>query len=132
MTYLDMLQLYVLSQLEDHQPTVVFQQDGPPRHWAFLFREFIHMHFPGRCVGRDRPIPWPPRSPDITLLDFFLWGYFKDIVYKTSVTSLDELKLRIVAAIETVTPQMLENTWREIEYRLHILCDKKGAHVEVS
>jgi hypothetical protein len=47
------------------------------------------------------------------------------------VTSLDELKLRIVAAIQTVTPQMLENTWREIEYRLDILRATKGAHVEV-
>jgi hypothetical protein len=45
-------------------------------------------------------------------LDFFLWGSVKDIAYKTSVTSLDELKLRIVAAIERVTPQKLENTWR--------------------
>jgi hypothetical protein len=40
-----------------------------------------------------------PRSPDITLLDFFLWGYTKDIVYKIPVTALDELKFRIVAAI---------------------------------
>jgi hypothetical protein len=40
-----------------------------------------------------------------------LWRYVKDIVYKTPVTSLDELKLRIVAAIERVTPQMPENTW---------------------
>jgi hypothetical protein len=53
-------------------------------------------------------------------LDFFLWGYVKDIFYKTSATSPDELKLRIVATIETVTPQMLESTWREIEYRLDI------------
>jgi hypothetical protein len=47
------------------------------------------------------------------------------------VTSLDELKLRIVATIETVTPQMLENTWREIEYHLDILRVMKGARVEV-
>jgi hypothetical protein len=47
------------------------------------------------------------------------------------VTSLDELKLRIVAAIETVTPQMLEKTCREIEYRLDILRATKGAHAEV-
>jgi hypothetical protein len=32
------------------------------------------------------------------------WGYVKDIVYKTPVTSLNDLKLRIVAAIEMVTP----------------------------
>jgi hypothetical protein len=47
------------------------------------------------------------------------------------VTSLDELKLRIVAEIETVTPQMLENTWREIEYRFDILRVTKGARVQV-
>jgi hypothetical protein len=89
------------------------------------------MHFPGRWVGRDGQIPWPPRSPDITPLNFFLFGYVKDIVYKTPVTSLDELKLRIVAVIETVTPQMLENTWRETEYRLDILRATKGMHIEV-
>jgi hypothetical protein len=47
------------------------------------------------------------------------------------VTSLDELKLRIVAEIETVTPQTLENTWKETEYRLDILHATKGAHIEV-
>ncbi|RZC38464.1 hypothetical protein BDFB_015116 [Asbolus verrucosus] len=25
--------------------------------------------------------PWPPRSPDMTPLDFFLWGVFKERVY---------------------------------------------------
>jgi hypothetical protein len=64
-------------------------------------------------------------------LDFFVWGYVKDTVHKTPVTSLDELKLRIVVAIETVTPQMVEKTWREIEYRLDILRAMKGAHIEV-
>jgi hypothetical protein len=37
----------------------------------------------GRWVGRYGPIPWPPRSPAITPLDFFLWRYVKNIVYKT-------------------------------------------------
>jgi hypothetical protein len=78
------------------------------------------MHFPGRQDGRDGPIPWPPRSPNITPLDLSLWGCVKDIVYNALVTFLDELNLRIVAAIETVTQQMLKNTWRQIEYLLDI------------
>jgi hypothetical protein len=69
--------------------------------------------------------------PILLRFDFFLVGYVKDITYKTPLTSLDELKLQIIAAIETVTPQMLENTLKEIEYRLNILRAKKGAHVEV-
>jgi hypothetical protein len=47
------------------------------------------------------------------------------------VTSRNEVKLRIVAAIETVTLQMLENTWREIKYHLDFLCATKGAYIEV-
>jgi hypothetical protein len=91
--------------LEDHQPDVVFQQD---------VREFLDMLFRGRWIGHDGPIPWPPRPPDIMPLDSFLWGYFKDIVYKTPVTSIHEPMFRIAAAIETTAQQMLENTWREI------------------
>jgi hypothetical protein len=42
-------------------------------------------------------------------LDFVLWGYVKDIVYKAPVTSLNELKLRIVSAIESYTAFQFEN-----------------------
>jgi hypothetical protein len=63
--------VYVI-QLEDHEPNVVFQQDGALPHWARIIREFLDVHFPGRWVGRDRTTPWPPRSPDITPLDLFL------------------------------------------------------------
>jgi hypothetical protein len=41
------------------------------------------------------------------------------------------MKLRIVAVIETVTPPVLENTSREIDYRLDISRGTKGTHVEV-
>jgi hypothetical protein len=47
------------------------------------------------------------------------------------MTSSDELKLRIVVAIERVTPQILENSWTEIEYRVDILRTTKGEHIEV-
>ncbi|GBM25238.1 hypothetical protein AVEN_153420-1 [Araneus ventricosus] len=71
------------------------------------------------------------KSKDITPLDFFLWGFVKNIVYKTPVPSLDELKRRIVTAIQNVTPQMLENTWREIEFRFDVLRATKGSHVQI-
>jgi hypothetical protein len=58
-------------------------------------------------------------------------SYIKDIIYNTPVTSVDELKLRIFAAIETFPLQMLENICREIEYRLDILHTMKSAHIDV-
>jgi len=86
--------------------------------------------FPNRWIGRDGPRPWPSRSPDITPLTF-LWGYVKDKVFSTPVPDITNLKARIADAFATITEDMLENTWREIDYRLDVLRATKGAHVEV-
>ena len=113
------------------QPNIIFQQDGALPHWGLIVRAALDAHFLGRWIGRDGPIAWPPHSPDITPLDFFLWGYVKDIVFRTKVTGLQDLKTRIQAAVATVTPDMLARTWQEIDYRLDILRATNGAHVEV-
>jgi hypothetical protein len=52
-------------------------------------------------------------------------------MYQFRGSCLDELKLKIVAAIETVIPQILENTWRKIEYILDFSSVMKGSHAEV-
>ena len=54
-------------------------------------------------------------------MDFFLWGYGKDIVYRTKVGYDSDLHQRIIEALDTVTVDMLARTWLEIEYRLDIL-----------
>jgi hypothetical protein len=52
---------------------------------------------------------WPPRSPDLTPCDFFLWGYVKEQVFVPPLPQdIDELKLRIAAAIENLDRNMLE------------------------
>ena len=76
-------------------------------------------------------VSWPPRSPDITLLEFFLWVYVKDIVYQTKVRDITDLKQRISNAIATDGEAMLQRTWQEIEYRLNVLRVTKGAHIEM-
>ena len=129
--YLDMLKHYVVPQLEEFQPRVVFQQDGAPPHWGLIVCDFVNETFPNRWIGRNGPTPWPPRSPDITPLDFFLWGYVKDRVYRTPVRDVETLQSRIIEVLSTVNEEMLENTWREIEYHLDILRATNGAHVEV-
>jgi hypothetical protein len=74
--------------------------------------------------------PWPPRSPDITPLDFFLWGYVKSNVFRTPVNRLDDLKTRIRNAISAIPKDMLHRTWQELEYRLDVLRATKVAHIE--
>lgn len=128
-TYLDMLQLYAVPQLPDG---AIFQQDGAPPHFANMVRTFLDEQFPARWIGRGSPyITWPARSPDLTPPDFFLWGFVKDQVYRTPVRDLADLQERICTAVNNVTPQMLHNTWVEVEYRLDISRATNGSHVEV-
>jgi hypothetical protein len=43
--------------------------------------EYLSTNFPGRWIGRAAPITWPPRSPDPTSLDVFLWRFVKDRMF---------------------------------------------------
>ena len=54
-------------------------------------------------MGRGSTIHWPPRSPDLTPLDFCLWGLMKSEVYRKKVDTRDELlvnTLDVVACIK--------------------------------
>ena len=72
-----------------------FQQDGATSHTARETMALLRELFPGRLISRFGDVPWPPRSPDLTPADFFLWGYVKSKVYITKPRNKSELKTRI-------------------------------------
>ena len=78
-----MLQEFLIPQLDedDQEGRIHVQQDGAPPHYLGEVREYLNTRFPGRWTGRAAPIAWPPRSPDLTPMDFFLWGFVKDRVF---------------------------------------------------
>ena len=70
-------------------------------------------------------------SPDATARDFFLCGYVKDQVYVPPLpASIPELKVRIRTAIETITADMLQTVWNELDYRVDVCRITNGAHIE--
>jgi len=42
---------------------------------------------------------WPPRSPDLTPSDCFLWGYLKGRVYQNKPRTIDAFKANITEEI---------------------------------
>jgi len=70
-------------------------------------------------------------TPDGTAFDFFLWGYVKDQVYVPPLpASIPELKVRIRTDIQTITADMLQTVWNELDYRVDVCRITKGAHIE--
>ena len=135
MTYLDMLQPWLMPQLQNIQ-TFIFQQDGSPIHFHCEVRQYLNTVLPGRWMGRvsgnDQPLMlWPPRSPDITPCEFFLWGCVKDRVFIPALhRDLADLKAWIIAAVKNIDAPMLMRVWQELQYRIDVCCVTHGAHVE--
>ena len=71
--YLKMLKEWFIPRVQNHENfnAMFFMQDGAPPHFSREVRAWLHDTFPGHWIGRRGPIEWPPRSPDLTPLDFF-------------------------------------------------------------
>ncbi|GBM70342.1 hypothetical protein AVEN_200348-1 [Araneus ventricosus] len=72
-----------------------------------------------------------PRSPDITPLDFYLWGYVKQHVYGEGINDINHLKQRITDFIHSGAPDVLTRVWEELDYRLDVCRATNGAHIEL-
>ena len=82
-SYLHMLETFAFPQIRagDDAGDMWFQQDGAPPHCATAVRNRLSEEFPRRWIGRRGEMEWPPRSPDLTPMDFAVWGIVKEKVY---------------------------------------------------
>jgi hypothetical protein len=55
----------------------------------------------------------------------------KNTVYQVKIKDLQHLQARIRDAVATVTPNMTQATWNEVEYRLDISRATKEAHTGI-
>lgn len=107
------------------------QQDGAPPHWSLRVRRLLNDRYPDRWIGRDGPIAWPPRSPDLNPLDFFLWGFLKDLMYSHAIApNVQVLRQRLHEARNRVTPEMLQNVQRNLLRRAECCIQANGGHFE--
>jgi hypothetical protein len=109
----------------------LFQQDGAPSRVLQDVHNFLDNHYPGRWIGCGGHITWPPRSLDLTPLDFTLWGFVKDIIYVPPMpNSTEELKIQISQAMLTADEKMLDKIGAELEYCWDTCCVTKTAHID--
>ncbi|GFX75713.1 uncharacterized protein TNCV_3575381 [Trichonephila clavipes] len=80
--YRAMITNFFIPELNNHDVQELwFQQDGTTCHTARATIDLLKDTFGDRLISRFGPVNWPPRSCDLTPLDYFLWGYVKSMVY---------------------------------------------------
>ncbi|GFS47982.1 protein kinase domain-containing protein [Trichonephila clavipes] len=108
--YRAMITNFFIPELNNHDVQELwFQQDGTTCHTARATIDLLKDTFGDRLISRFGPVNWPPRSCDLTPLDYFLWGYVKSLVYADKPQTLDHLEDNIRRrVIADIRPQMLE------------------------
>jgi hypothetical protein len=87
----------------------------------------------GRAAAGDQELlRWPPRSPDLTPCDFFLWGFIKDRVF---VPPLPTMLVDLSTRITVIDHDVLQRVWQElcvvlrVEHMLNI-CNVPGEKID--
>lgn len=124
--YKDIITQFI-SQLEVEERRCWFQQDGAPAHTASETLEFLGEFFDERLISKGI---WPPRSPDLSPPDFFLWGHLKNRVFRAPVHNLEDLKSRITEEINAISPSQLNNVFKSLMKRVALCKGQLGSHFQ--
>lgn len=131
--YLTMLNDFLIPEIRRNRLNhnrIWFQQDGATAHTANVVMNFLRRKFPGRVISRFGDIAWPPRSPDLSICDFFLWGLLKSRVYTNKPRTLEELKEAMRQEIANLSPEMLGKVFDNFSARLEECIAQDGHHLK--
>jgi hypothetical protein len=83
-------------------------------------------------MARRGPIAWPPHSPHLNRLDFYLWGRLKSLVYAAPVDNEEALHHHIVVACQTTRnhPGICERMRWSMMRRVEACIESHGGHFE--
>ena len=81
-------------------------------------------------ISRFGDIHWPSRSPDLTPVDFFLWGYLKNGVYAGRPHTTEELKQNIHREVTGIPIDVLNRTLRGMKNQSLKCFSRDGEHLK--
>ena len=107
-------------------------QEGAPAHRRQIVSDRLEELFGEHIVALNRVVEWPPRSPDLTPLDFFLWGHLKSKVYVTPPANVADLRERISHEMGNLRQdrQMVRRAVFSMVRRAELCIQRNGGHVE--
>jgi len=130
--YCDMLTSLFLPALRARRRSlrrVWFQQDGATAHTSKAAISLLQENFNNRVISKEASVVWPPRSPDLTVPDFFLWGLLKTDVYRKPVHTLRQLKARLRRSVRQIPTTTLKAALQAVVGRCQQCKRLRGGHM---
>ena len=108
--YLAMLNEFLFTKIEEQDiDNNWFQQDGATFHTAEATLEVLRPVFEDRIISSRAYVVWPPRSCNLTPLDYYLWSAVKDKCYADKPEIIDALNDNIREVIGEIQLHTIDN-----------------------
>lgn len=129
--YRNMITDYLWHKLDDFDlDDMWYQQDGATCHTSKDTITLLKEKFSNRVISKNADVQWPPRSCDITPLDFYLWGYVKSLVYANRPQTLNDLKTNIIRVIGEISGNTCEKVLKNWCSRIDFVKKSRGGHLD--
>lgn len=132
--YVNILEENLLNEIDNlplrEMNNLIFQQDGNSCHNALAARIFLDQHFPNKWIGTNGPVRWPARSPDLTPMDFFFWGFIKNETYRIKSNNLNELHMHFRNSLRKVRNVHIYNAVNGVAKRCRKCIENNGLQFE--
>lgn len=132
-TYVKMLENYMLPELQKkgyNLKELWFQQDGAPWHRSERVLDFLKSVFDYRIISLGTTFIWPPRSQDLTPMDYFFWDYMKvKLDFKHSKYDLcfqQSFREILTREVNTASVNALQGAIYQLPERLEMCLNENG------
>ena len=123
--YRTMLNKFLYTKIEEkYIGNIWFQQNDATCHTAEVTLDVLRPVFRDRIINRRADVVWPPRSCDLTPLDYYLWGALKDKCYANKPETIDALK-----AIGEILLHTIDNVLKNWTDRVGYCIASRGSHL---
>ena len=127
--YVNSLLPQLIEDCEKLMPgSFIFQQDGAPAHTARQTQEWLALKCP-EMINKDE---WPPNSPDLNPLDYYVWGAMLHMYqkYTPKPTNKTELQAVLEKIWDDLPQQSVEKAILSFRKRLQMCIKAHGGHIE--
>ena len=126
--YLDVLKSVVIpwcNEVAGGRPWV-WQQDSAPAHKSKETQTWLQKE----CYDFVPFSHWYPSSPDLNLLDYFVWSYVENITNMTSHNTKASLITAIRRVFTELPPALVEKPCSQFRIRIEAVIKAEGGNIE--
>ncbi|CAK9808590.1 Transposable element Tcb1 transposase [Anthophora quadrimaculata] len=104
----------------------LFQQDGAPAHTSHLVQNWLSDNV-DMFWSKDF---WPPNSPDLNPLDYYVWGVIERQTNKCRHPNVNSLRAAIESEFATIKHDQLKSACSRFRARIEQVIEAEGGYIE--